>query len=93
MVSDPVSNLGLGMPSVQTVPPPADRIGPITQAVRRNAGLIPQGRRGVLVMVGNETHANIAVVTRMGDHVTIEGYIGKAWKGSLNYGVQGVIEF
>jgi hypothetical protein len=76
----------IGIPSVAYIPPPIEAIPSIHAAIDTAFKELPAGSKGGLFMVVNETQANAAIVTTVGNGWKIETYIGKTWKGSTNYG-------
>jgi hypothetical protein len=55
-------------------------------AIQNAMNSLPVGANGALVAVANEQGVNAAVVVRAGDHFAVTSWIGKSWKGSLEYG-------
>lgn len=64
---------------VATVRPPEELLPSITAAVTRACQSIPAGRTAALVAVADRKGANVAVVQKIGDHVTVMGWLGKSW--------------
>lgn len=75
---------------VQFNAPPAERIGPIMQAVNDAAATLAPDESMALVAVGNESGVNAVWVARVHDQgrwkVEALAWIGKEWKGSFDYG-------
>ena len=68
----------------------APPVGPImaaaSKAIADATAQIPPGRTGALVAIGNEAGINLAVVQRIGGDFAVTAWIGRSWKGSLEYG-------
>jgi hypothetical protein len=64
---------------VATVAPPEVLLPSITAAVTKACQSIPAGRTAALVAVADGKGANVAVVQKLGDHVTVMGWLGKSW--------------
>lgn len=59
--------------------PPEYVLPSITAAVNKAAQAIPAGKTGALVTVFTPKGANLAVVHKVGDNITITGWVGKTW--------------
>lgn len=67
-------------------PPPETHIGPIMAAINAAASQLNPGSSGALVGIVNESGANAAIISKVGKGFVVEAWIGKSWKGSLDYG-------
>ena len=79
--------------------PPEILLPSITAAVKKAATAIPDGKHGALVGVVCPTGVNLAVVSRLGDSVTVTAWLGKSWNAKApgaapwEYGAQVVYTF
>jgi hypothetical protein len=79
--------------------PPEILLPSITAAVKQAATAIPDDKRGALVGVVCPTGVNLAVVSRLGDDVTVTAWLGKTWQSKnpgaspWSYGAQVVYTF
>lgn len=59
--------------------PPEYVLPSVTDAVNKAMAAIPPDRKGALVTVFTPKGANLALAERVGDHVNVTAWIGKAW--------------
>lgn len=74
------------LPGVATNPPPASLLDAITRQVHEAVATLPPGANGGLVAVATTAGVNLAVVSKVGDHVDIQAWIGKDWQQPLEGG-------
>jgi hypothetical protein len=68
---------------VQMTPPPAELIPSITQFINQSVASLPEGEKGRIVWIaqkhGNEKSVNLAIVSKLGGHAEVTGWVGKSW--------------
>lgn len=75
----PTTYAGGASAGVATNLPPEYVLPSITAAVNKAAASIPAGRTGALVTIFTPKGANLAVVSKVGEHVKVTAWIGKSW--------------
>lgn len=78
--------------------PPAETLSQVSQMVRDAMATLPEGDRGALVGIATrdasgKVNVNLALATRVGNHVDIAAFMGKTWGEPLAAGVMTRIHF
>lgn len=75
----PVPYAGGASNGVAVAVPPEYILPSITAAVNKAAEAIPAGKTGALVAIATPKGTNLAVVSKVGDHVKVTAWIGRTW--------------
>lgn len=77
--------------------PPTSILQQATEMVRAAMAEVPDGSKGVLVGVATARQGvvdvNLALASKVGDHVDIAAWIGKSWGEPVSAGVVGRVHF
>lgn len=66
--------------------PPATLLESISKQVKEAVDTLPPGSNGAIVGVATTTGINLAVVSKLGEHVTIVGWAGRSWGQPMDKG-------
>lgn len=73
--------------------PPASLLSAITKEVQAAAATLPPGSKGALVGVATMTGVNLALVSKVNEHITVTAFIGKTWSQPIKGGAAVQITF
>lgn len=66
--------------------PPAVLLDAITKQVRDAVATLPEGSRGALVGVATTKGINLAVVSKVNQHVDVTAWVGRSWGAPIDGG-------
>jgi hypothetical protein len=76
---------------VAMMAPPSALMASITSEITKAMAEVPAGSKGALVAVTSKNadgtfNANLAVVSKVGEHVKVMAWMGKSWPAKATYG-------
>lgn len=82
-------------PGVQTNAPPAEYMEQTTALISKAVAQLGADEKGALTWVaskqGDEIGVNLAIVSKVNEHVTVLGWVGKEWGEPIAAGIAGRI--
>lgn len=85
-----------GVPSTTGVAlnaPPVSILAQATKMVSEAVATIPPGSKGALVAIATEKGVNLALASKVGDHVEVTTWIGKSWGAPIAGGAAVKVTF
>lgn len=85
------------VPGVQMTPPPVQYMEQTMGVISAAVAKIGEGERGKLVWIatsqGRKIGVNAAVVSKIGNHVTVTAWIGSKWGEPIEAGIVGEVKW
>ena len=66
--------------------PPASLMDAVTKQVKDAVATLPPGAKGALVGIATTKGVNLALVSKVNNHVDVTAWVGKSWGTPVNGG-------